>query len=192
MSKIDFDSGYIHIGQDANVPADIVTDALKAPMESNNIATGTAMIGFDSDGSNYTATFADPVAGSKSISGSCSDLIGNINKDELLADDNEKVGQVSWMGMNQVFDTNAYSAMTGATPKSIDFNDNKNGWTVTNEDGSKNVIEIVADSGSYTKVIGGGDVIERVPLSVRSAPRDDDFGRRGNNYGGSKKGKEKK
>ena len=169
MDKVDFDCGYIHLGQNANAPADAVTDALGTTLEANNIAKGTAMLGFEQDGANYTATFADPVSGSKEISGSCADLIGKVDAGDILSDDNEKVGQVSWMGMSKVFDTNAYSAMTGSTPKEIEYDSTKNNWTVTNEDGSQNIIERVADSGSYTRVIEGGEAVERIPLSVRSA-----------------------
>lgn len=185
MENNDFDCGYIRFDQNKNIPVDAVTDALNDSMESNNIPVGTAMLGFSTNGQNYTATFADPVSGSKNISGQCSDLLGQISPDDIKPDIDDRVNgenRSNWTGMSQVFDTNAYSAMTGATPKSIEFNDNKNSWTITNEDGSKNILEKVADSGSYTKVIGGGEIIDRIPLSVRSAPREDSFD---NRYGKS-------
>lgn len=184
MENNDFDCGYINFGKNKNIPIDAVTDALQGSMESSNIPVGTAMLGFDNDGQRYTATFADPVSGSKEISGDCVDLLGKIRPDEIQPDIDDRVdgdNRSNWTGMSQIFDTNAYSAMTGATPKSIEFNDNKNSWTITNEDGSKNILEKAADSGSYTKVIGGGEIIDRIPLSVRSAPRDDESF--GNGYG---------
>lgn len=187
MDKVDFDCGYIHLGQNANAPADAVTDALGTTLEANNIAKGTAMLGFEQDGANYTATFADPISGSKEISGSCADLIGNVNEGDVLSDDNEKVNQVSWMGMSKVFDTNAYSAMTGSTPKEIEYDSTKNNWTVTNEDGSQNIIERVADSGSYTRVIEGGEAVEKIPLSVRSARKDSERRYNDENDGRKKK-----
>ena len=184
MENNDFDCGYINFGKDKNIPVDAVTDALQDSMESNNIPAGTAMLGFSTNGQNYTATFADPVSGSKNISGQCSDLLGQISPDDIKPDIDDRVNgenRSNWTGMSQVFDTNAYSAMTGATPKSIELNDNKSSWTITNEDGSKNILEKVADSGSYTKVIGGGEIIDRVPLSVRTAPKDNESFESGSN-----------
>lgn len=188
MENNDFDCGYIHFDQNKNIPVDAVTDALNGPMESNNIPVGTAMLGFDTDGQNYTATFADPVSGFKNISGQCSDLLGQISPDDIKPDIDDRVGgdnRSNWTGMSQIFDTNAYSAMTGATPKSIELNDDKNSWTITNEDGSKNILEKAADSGSYTRVIGGGEIIDRIPLSIRSAPRENDSF--DNGYGNGRK-----
>lgn len=195
MENNDFDCGYISFGKNKNIPVDAVTDALQGSMESSNIPVGTAMLGFDNDGQRYTATFADPVSGSKEISGDCAELLGKIRPDEIQPDIDDRVGgdnRSNWVGMGQVFDTNAYSAMTGATPKSIEFNDNKNSWTITNEDGSKNILEKVADSGSYTRVIGGGEIVDRVPLSVRSAPKDNQSFGNGFNYNKSNGNKKKK
>lgn len=171
LSGTDLDCGYVSLGDNMNVPVDAVNDALGSMLEANNIPEGTALLGFESDGENFTASFADPVSGTREITGSCGDLAGAVDPADILPDDDSRVGQSSWLGMNDLFDTHAYSAVTNETPKSIEAMENGRGWVVTNEDGSRMMLEQAADTGKTARVISGGDIIRNVPLSVRNEPK---------------------
>lgn len=172
LANTDLDCGYVSLGENMNVPVDAVNDALGSALEANNIPEGTALLGFESDGENYTASFADPVSGTREITGSCDDLAKEIDSADILPDDDSRVGQSSWLGMNDLFDTHAYSAVTNETPKSIETMDDGRGWVVTNEDGSRMMLEQAADTGKTNRVISGGDIIRNVPLSLRYEPKE--------------------
>lgn len=166
--------GLIGIG-DAAVPADAVREALAPLMEAGNIAEGTALVGFSSDGDTFAATFADPVTGTKDLQGNVAELMSGIDRENIRTADDAK----QWIGMNDMFDTCAYTAVTGETPKEIAFcgaegSQKENGtgrFIVTNESGSKYVLDQASATGKYGKVISGGDVFENVPFSIQKNPR---------------------
>lgn len=180
LGQIDSSDAMVDLSDGICASSASVQDALAGAMESNNIAEGAAMLGFNSDGDSFTASFADPENGIRSITGNTEDLVNSIGSDNIRQGN---LNDCEWVGMNDLFDTNAYAAMTGETPKSVEFNNSAgngeaapNNFIVTNESGSQYILDQAATTGKYEKVIGSGSVIDNVPLSIQKMPKIDHGG----------------
>lgn len=178
------DDGLISMGNGTCIPADTLQDALAPTMEASNIAKGTALLGFEADGDTFTASYADPVTGTKEIQGSVNDIMTGVDPEDIRKPD----ASCEWIGMNNMFDTHAYSAITGETPKNIEIGDRSEngtyGFIVTNESGSKFILDQASATGKYDKVVSGGEMFGNVPFSIQRAPEENHYG--GNDYSGSK------
>lgn len=168
------DDGLIQIGDNMAVPADSVQEALAPMMEAENIAAGTALLGFTSDGDTFLASYADPVTGTKEIQGTVTDVLSGIDQENIHKID----PSCQWIGMNDLFDMQAYSALTGETPKKIEFGsmsdektgDGSNNFVITNESGNKCILDQASVTGKYNKVVRGGAMFENVPFSIQKIP----------------------
>lgn len=188
----DFDSDMVGLTNGISTSSDNISNAISN--NTDNLSDNARMTAFSSDGNTFTATFNDPKEGESTVSGSIKDLVENIGKDNVRY---QSTNDSQWIGMNDLFDTRAYSAMTGETPKEISFNRlpeekseyGTNAFVVTNESGSQYILDQAGATGKYDKVIGSGDVIHNVPLSIRRMPKQnaDSFG--GGDYGSGWKGK---
>lgn len=181
VGSMDQDSISIGLSDDKSTFMGTVHEALGGAMAENGIAESSVMTGFEYDNGSdkYKATFSDLNSSeSRTITGNVSDLIDNISKDHTVM--NSGVNDGEWIGMNNLFDTKAYSAMTGESPREITFNNMPTeeggkvpyNFTITNESGSKYIVDQASSTGKYDKVIQGGKVLNSVPLSIQKMPKE--------------------